>query len=182
MRFLSLILPLLFPLFVFTQSKSDIISNIRKEFKNINGTNDFEVIILENEDFLDNATDGGGKLTGYYKNNSLKKVVVSVGLSHGIETLEFYFQNSSLIFVYEKFEGFVFDEKKSSFDYTKTIKSFEGRYYFNKKKLVDYITTGHNRFEDDSLDPENVLLKEANDYVILLNNKKIRLKGSSNTD
>jgi hypothetical protein len=116
------------------------------------------------------------------KNNSLRKIVVSVGLSHGLETLEFYFLKNKLIFVYEKFEGFVFDEKRSEFDYTKTEANFEGRYYFDAGKFIDYITTGHNRFEDDSLDPEMVLLNEAEDYRKLLDKKRTKAQKFNNTD
>ena len=172
MQFFIICLVLLLSSESLAQTNAEVINKIRKEFKTINTTKDFEIITLENEDFLTNATDGGAKLTGYYKNNSLRKIVVSVGISNGIETLEFYFLKGSLIFVYEKFEGFVFDEKRSEFDYTKTETNFEGRYYFDKGKLFDYITTGHNRFEDDSLDPEKVLVKEAADYSKLLDKKK----------
>ena len=182
MRFFILCLILLLSSVVHAQKNAEIIHNIRKEFRAINNIKNFETLELENEEFLANAADGGAKLTGYYKNNSLRKMVVSVGLSNGMETLEFYFLKGKLIFVYEKFEGFVFNEKKSEFDYTKTETTFEGRYYFDKGKLVDYITTGHNRFDDDSLDPGKVWLEEAADYIKLLNKKKAQARRTNSTD
>lgn len=89
--------------------------------------------------------------------------------------MEFYYSNSELIFVYKLFNSFVYVDSLNTFDYTKTERTVEGRYYFYNGKLFDYIITGHNRFEDDSLDPESVLLKESNRNFKLLqaaNSKK----------
>ncbi|WP_299990255.1 hypothetical protein [uncultured Pontibacter sp.] len=157
---------------LFGQSKSEQIKAIRQEFTNINNTTTLKKVKLENEEFLGSMTDGGGILTGYYETGIIRKIHQWVGLSNGIEIKEYYFQNGSLIFVYEKFNAFVYDSKKEQFDQSKTERTFEGRYYFNNQKLIDYVTTGHNRFEDDSIDPEKTLLKEANDYFNLLNKKK----------
>jgi hypothetical protein len=172
MRFINFLIVALITSTCFGQNKKTIIQNIRTEFQRINNLKGYKIIVLDAEDFLEHSPDGGGELKGYYNNDTLKKIVVSVGLSNGIETHEFYFKKNQLIFVYETFSGFVFDEKKKEFDYTKTERNFEGRYYFNNGKLIDYITMGHNRFEDDTLDPEKILLKEANEYSNLLSKKK----------
>lgn len=149
----------------FTQAKSDIIKGIQVEFKNINADNGLKKVTLENEEFLENMTDGGGELTGYFKKGQIKRVRQWVGLSNGNETTEFYFKNGHLIFVYEKFASFIFDPKTEQFDHTKTETTFEGRYYFHNNKLIDYRPTGHNRFEDDTIDPEKILLEEASKNV-----------------
>lgn len=149
----------------FTQQKADIIKEIKVEFQKINGNKTLRKVTLENEAFLENMTDGGGELTGYFGKGEIKKVRQWVGLSNGNETTEFYFKNGQLIFVYEKFDSFVFSPQKEQLDRTKTETTFEGRYYFNKNKLIDYRTTGHNRFEDDTINPEETLLKEASENV-----------------
>jgi phosphomevalonate kinase len=154
------------------QSKDDQIKAIRKEFTAINKATTFKKVTLENEEFLENMTDGGGALTGLYQSGTIRKIHQWVGVSNGIEIKEYYFKNGRLIFVYEKFNSFVYDNKKAQLDQSKTETTFEGRYYFNNLRLIDYVTTGHNRFEDDAIDPEKTLLVEADDYIRLLNNKK----------
>ncbi len=128
-------------------------------------------VTLENEEFLEKITDGGGALTGFYKAEKIKKIHQWLGLSSGIEIKEYYFKDDQLIFVYEKFKSFVYDKKKDQFDFTKTETTFEGRYYFNKKRLINYVTTGHNRFEDDKINPEITLITEAKYQLKLLNTR-----------
>ena len=148
-----------------TQQKSEIIKGIKAEFTQINADKSLRKVILENEEFLEHMTDGGGELTGYFIKGQIKKVRQWVGLSNGNETTAFYFKNGQLIFVYEKFDSFIFNPKSGQLDRTKTEITFEGRYYFHNNKLIDHRTTGHNRFEDDSIDPEKTLLKEAAERV-----------------
>jgi hypothetical protein len=156
----------------YTQPKSDIIKGIKVEFNKINADKGLRKVILENEEFLENMTDGGGELSGYFMKGQIKKVRQWVGLSNGNETKEFYFKNGQLIFVYEKFDSFIFNPNKEQLDHTKTETTFEGRYYFNNNKIIDYRTTGHNRFEDDTIDPEKTLLEEASKNVKQLTKNK----------
>jgi len=156
------------------QEKSKLIDQIRKEFKSINSDSTLKKVTLNNEEFLDQVPDGGGQLTGFYKAGQIRKIVRWLGLSNGNEIFEFYFKNDQLIFVYEEFHSFVYDDKKQVLRFDTTEKSFMGRYYFSDNKLIDFETTGHNRFEDDSIDPEKTLLTEASD------NKKILARKKSN--
>src|SRR6186997_488445 len=119
----------------FAQTKDEQIKLIRKKFEAINKDTTLRMVTLENEAFLSNMTDGGGKLTGFYKNKEIKKIYEWIGLSNGISIKEFYFDKGQLIFVYEKFDSFVFDDKKEEFDLAKTKTVFEGRYYFRNKKI-----------------------------------------------
>lgn len=147
-------------------------SEIRKEFKSINSDRTLEKVTMSAEEFLDNVPDGGGELTGFYKADRVRKIVRWLGLSNGNEVLEFYFKNRQLIFVYEEFHSFVYDDKKQSLRFDTTEKTFIGRYYFDRKKLIHYVTTGHNQFENDDIDPEKTLLTEANDNKKILDRKK----------
>ncbi|PZP47239.1 MAG: hypothetical protein DI598_11220 [Pseudopedobacter saltans] len=87
-------------------------------------------------------------LTGFYINDSIVKIVKEETKT-GIDTTSevFYFEKGKLIFVHES-------NKASE-------TAFDGRYYFDNGKMIDYSTTGHNRFENDSLDPEKFWLKDA---------------------
>jgi uncharacterized protein YuzB (UPF0349 family) len=114
------------------QTKEQIIRNIRQQFQSINSDKTLKKVSLENEEFLENMTDGGGELTGYFKKDSLVKIVEWIGLSYGSRTREYYFRDENLIFVFEKFESFI--ETRDGLDHSNTKITFEGRYYFDKKK------------------------------------------------
>src|SRR5688500_9058333 len=124
----------------FTQQKADIIKQIKVEFQNINKDKSLKKVTLDNEEFLENMPDGGGELSGYYRKGEIKKVSQWVGLSNGNEIKEYYFKNGKLIFVYEKFNSFIFNSTKQELDRIKSETTFVGRYYFNNNKLIDYIT------------------------------------------
>ncbi|MBD0333476.1 MAG: hypothetical protein ICV66_12565, partial [Chitinophagaceae bacterium] len=122
------------------QDKKNVIQQIRKEFQAINSDSSLKKVALTSEEFLEHMTDGGGELTGFYKSDQIKKIVRWVGLSNGNEIFEFYFKDDKLIFVYEQFDSFLYDEKKETLRLDTTERSFEGRYYFTNNKLIDYVT------------------------------------------
>ncbi len=41
---------------------------------------------------------------------------------------------------------------------------FDGIYIFRNRELIDQVSLGHNRFEDDSIDAEETFLKELEFY------------------
>ena len=116
-------------------------------------------------------TDGGGELTGFYENKEIKKIYEWIGLSNGISIKEFYFDKGQLIFVYEKFNSFVFDDKKDEFDLTKIKTIFEGRYYFNNEKLFSKSTKGNKALAAQGESSGKSLLESADDNMRLLNKK-----------
>ena len=155
----------------FAQTKDEQIKLIRKKFEAINKDTTLRKVTLENEEFLSNMTDGGGKLTGFYKNKEIKKIYEWIGLSNGISIKEFYFDKERLIFVYEKFDSFVFDAQKNEFDFTKTKTIFEGRYYFSNKKLFNRSTKVNKASTTRDESTEEGLLARANENIEVLNKK-----------
>jgi len=155
----------------FGQDKAKLTSDIRKEFRAINNDTTLKKLVLNEDEFLDHTPDGGGQLTGFYKGEQIRKIVTWIGLSNGNEIFEYYFKNNRLIFVYEEFNSFVYDDKKQVHRLDTTEKTFIGRYYFANDKLVDYMTTGHNRFENDNIDPQQILLTEAAETKKLVSQK-----------
>ena len=86
----TLTLALLFlTTFLFGQS-GDKVEQIRKSVEQINQDTAYTTKILDNEQFLEHMTDGGGQLTGYFKNGQLVKVLERVGLSSCVTTYEYY--------------------------------------------------------------------------------------------
>jgi len=164
-------LNLFFFVISFAQTKDEQIKLIRKKFEIINTDTTLRKVTLENEEFLTNMTDAGGELTGFYKNKEIKKVYEWIGLSNGISIKEFYFDKGQLIFVYEKFNSFVFDDKKDEFDLTKIKTIFEGRYYFNNEKLFSKSTKGNKALAAQGESSGKSLLESADDNMRLLNKK-----------
>lgn len=156
---------------LYGQDISDKYPDLIKRVGLINKDKSLTKQTLKNEEFMTQMTDGGGELTGYFKNGQIQKITREIGLSHGIETYDYYFTNGQLTFVYELLNGFVYNENTSKFDYTKTKINFIGRYYFRENKLIDSETTGHNRFEDDTLDIETTLIKEMKECLDALKKK-----------
>lgn len=94
---------------------------------------------------------------------------LTIFISYGISKFNYYFKNDQLYFVDEIFDQFQYNEQTDKFDYDKTVQTFSGQYVFNQG--FDYETLGHNRFENDELDPEQVLKEEATYYLKLLSTK-----------
>lgn len=160
------------PSLLFCQTQNDAVLDIRKKFKIINGIKDYQIKILENEEFLDQMTDGGGELKGFLKNDTVFKIVEKVGLSFGVITLEYYYWNEQLIFVYEKEQTFKYDDSTGSFNYDILNTNFEGRYYFSNQKLFKTKIKGKKMFPDDisfdSQTKEGQLLDFAKEYILLI--------------
>ena len=123
-------------------------------------------VSIENEDFLENMTDGGGHLKGFYdKNGSIRKIEVIVFISIGVQEYDFYLKNESPILIEDRFKQFSWSEETSSFDYNHFDGGFHGTYIFQNGHLVDHISLGHNRFEDDRIDIEETFMGEFESYL-----------------
>jgi len=149
------------------RDNTKIDSNIKwlKKAKNIDLDKSFNLKILKNEEFLDVTTDGGGLLKAYYRNKQIVKISLWLGLSYGNSTFDYYFNNKKLFYIYETFNQFIYIDSINGFNYNKTETTFIGKYYFMNDILFDFETTGHNRFEDNKIDPEEILLKETSHWV-----------------
>ena len=152
-----------------TQKTDSLIKKLRKEFQAINSDTTLKTILLEGDEFMEQATDGGGELSGYFKNKSLVKIVEQVGISHGNRTREFYFKDNKLFFVFSKFESFM--QTNNGLDLSKVKTSFEGRYYFSNEKLVMKKTTGENSLGAEPLNGKE-LVDLAKENSKLLSKKK----------
>ena len=174
--FISLIFISLY-LSSYSQDKELIIKDIRTKFKEINAYENYQKIVLDNEDFMEQMTDGGGQLTAYLKNDSICKIYERIGLSFGVHTTEYYYRNEKLFFAYcieETFEeindsidGFI------GFDYTKLNTTFEGRYYFYNDSILDVKHTGNMLFGlDTELELRNSLLDSSIKNIEMITKKK----------
>ena len=122
----------------FGQSTTELISTIKKEFQAINADSGYKKIVIENEDFLENMTDGGGALTGYYKGKRLRKINQWIGISTGFEITEFYYKDNKLIFIYQEFNSFIYIDSLQELDHSQATITSEKRFYFNNDKLIQF--------------------------------------------
>ncbi|MES2567898.1 MAG: hypothetical protein V4565_13580 [Bacteroidota bacterium] len=103
-------------------------------------------IILTNEQFLKEYTDGGGELIGYYKSKNIERILMKIYVSNGIETINYYFKNENLFFVLETFSTFKWDEKQEKFNRDETTNSYDNRYCIKNDELVCQTMTKSNRY------------------------------------
>ncbi len=161
----------LLPSFALAQTKETQIKVIRQAFQQINSDPNLKKVVLDSEAFMEQTTDGGGELTGFYKDGQLVKIIEWIGLSDGNRVVEFYLKDGELFFVYGQFKAWVYNANRDEFDHSKTRTIFEGRYYFNRQKIIEKKLNGSMRADDDSFYSEGNLLKTANHYIQLLSRK-----------
>ena len=162
-----LILPFLFiVLFINAQSIIEKYPDVKELKKALDNKDSLQSIILENEDFIEGSLDGGGELIGFYDaaNNEIRKITVTLFLSYGIQYYSFYLENEELVLVRDCAKYFGYDTKSNQMDKNKFDGGFDGIYIFRNRELIDQVSLGHNRFEDDSIDAEETFLKELEIY------------------
>jgi hypothetical protein len=148
------------------QTKDEKVTNIQDKFRTINSETGYLVKRLTNEQFLERMTDGGGELTGYFRNGQVKKIIERIGFSSCVRTFEYYLWDGQLIFVYEKEEDFPYVGSTGTLDYTKLELVFEGRYYFDDGKAIETKMTGQKRIANDKdTDIEKELVARAKQNV-----------------
>ena len=152
--------------------KSSAIAKIKKAYQQINSYKNYKTVVIDDaEIFLGHNPDNGGSLTGYYKRDTLKKVVEWVGLSYKVVQNEYYFDNGQLIFVYASESQYHLNDSTQTFDYNKLDPLFTGRYYFDQGKLINAILTDETHAASKEQDADS-FLKCAKRYSKLLKAKR----------
>lgn len=146
------------------------VKSIQEYVSQIDKQKGMDSLVIENEEFMENMSDGGGSLTGYFFNSKLLQIKEWIGLSYGIRQHNFYFNNNRLVYVREIEDDFYVDN--SGTDQARFDQHFKGDYYFTNNKLIDMVTLGHNRFEIDTNDPEKEFLEIAVKYQKIILHKR----------
>lgn len=156
-----------------SQSKKEAIDSIKNHFDRINQQTDFTIVELNNEDYLEQIPDNGGWLRGFYKNDTLCKIVEWLGLSYASMNTEYYLWNNELIFVYDM--EINFHQKMDSsngfigFDYSKSDVKYKSQHYFLNGKEISKQEEGNRLIKLSS--PKDFISK-AETYKTILENKK----------
>lgn len=106
----------------------------------------YKTKILANEEFMKDMTDGGGELTGYFKDGKIDKIEERIVLSYGVIIYKYYFEDEKLIYIYNKEEYFPYIEETGGFDYNNLENGFEGNYYYDDSGLIKEDIIGQQRF------------------------------------
>jgi len=154
------------------EDKSYALFKIKKVYQEINSYKNYKTVTIDNaEEFLGHGTDNGGSLTGYYKGDSLKKIIEWVGLSNKVIQNEYYFDNNKLVFVYSTESRYRFNDSTQNFDYSKLDNVFKGRYYFDNDKLIDTILNDKEHVATKKQDAAD-FLTSSKEYLRLLKAKR----------
>ncbi len=172
MRTLYIPILLLFNLLAYSQESKSSIDKIRHAVEQINKDSGYSKKVFSNEEFLEHATDGGGELTGYFKNGQLVKIREWIGLSSCINITEYYLQSGKLIFTYTEGSEFPYNENLGYFDYKKPVRTMECRFYYEYGKQIKNIFKGKSRCSGKpKTEWSKNYLEECIRYQKLLKNK-----------
>jgi hypothetical protein len=171
------------------QDKQETIKSIEKKQKAIDLETGYQIVTLENGEFLDSGfikqpSIGYGTLTGYFKNGKLYKISEQIGirLLYQHAATDYYFSDEKLILVYENEVNTrpVFFDSIGIVDNKSPGYTFDCYYYFDDEKLIGSEPKGQRQtmlLPDekyfDSQSKEGQLLTSANEYVTLLKKKHI---------
>lgn len=143
---------------IYSQDKNPIIMAISQKAEAIDSIENYEILSLQNEEFLDQMTDGGSQLEAYLKNDSIYKIRVEVGLSYGVLKTEYYYWEETLIFAHQQEKVFkhiyhaadtaVID--LSPAEAYELIESSEKSYYFQADTLVGTKEKGESLFGNET--------------------------------
>jgi len=131
--------------------KDSIIKNIKEVYQQVNNDKALHVITLDEQEFLGDevSLDGGAGLEGYFKNDTLCKMVVEFGLSYAMRKYDYYFNKGRVIFIYETEKDYP-EKKDGMLDYENLKLAFEGRYYYDNGKLIRSLFKGKKRAEGNT--------------------------------
>ncbi|MGG9970816.1 hypothetical protein ACQ33O_03385 [Ferruginibacter sp. SUN002] len=156
---------------LFAQRKDSVKNSIRLKVEAINKEKNYKTISLDQLQFMENGSDGGGSVTGYFKDNRLVKIVRWIGVSYGFFVDEFYLDKDKLIFVHDIENMFEYNDSTGEINYRAIVMGFDGRYWFNAGRKIDESSLGHNRFDGDEANAEKEFLADVKKYIPLLYKK-----------
>ena len=174
-RFILLVAFIIFSYPVVAQGKEDktrALYEIGRIYHPIDNYKNYDSIEIDDaEDFLGHGTDNGGTLKGYYRNDTLKKIVEWVGLSNRVIENHYYFDSGKLIYVRAIETRYDFNDSAQTIDQAKLKLAFRGAYYFRNGKFLDAITYDKEKILAVKEDAAS-FIESGMDYKKLLDARK----------
>jgi len=122
----------------------------------------------------DEVTDGRGKLTGYFRGDTLCKMRLSVGLSYAIVKESYYFSGGALVLVEETEDDYPSGAHPGP-NHARPVRTFDGWYYFAGDKAFKTILWGKKHMGPDDIHHPLELYHNAHYYYGLMMHKKAHL-------
>ena len=110
----------------------------------------YKTMVFQNNEFMEQMTDGGGELTFYLKNDTVFKIHEWIGLSYGVRQRIWYLENQKLICCTETEEvyNFVFhiadsiETEMTIEESYQLINKHKIQFYFAEDAVIDVEETG----------------------------------------
>lgn len=138
----------LLPIALLAQSNFGRITHIRQVVTAINTGRTLKKVVLGEDDLSklndggEEAPDGGEEVTGYFKQDTLVKIVHVIGVSTGMRTFEYYLDNNKVLFIYQREDKYPYMEKMQKLNYNVLTTISETRYYLTEGKVIKVIRKG----------------------------------------
>jgi len=178
--FLSLVLLTFFCFSACKQKQEDILTDIKKKAEEIDGS--LKKYTKRQVDDLTSLT--GGNITGYYRDEEVKKVYAQHFGEKGRTFTDYYFDDGMLIFIYRQeyiynkplyyTEELARSNNDSDWYDDKKTQLQVSRFYFHKNKLIKWID-GADSGNDVAVNKPDFTTKESSlwaETVILLKQLK----------
>lgn len=143
----------------FAQTGNSIKDSIQSDVRAVNQTPGMNRVEAT-QTFKLAGEDVEGRLTGFYENTNLRKMVGYSTNKKGRFIEEYYFVNDRLAYAHEWFYSYTFD-KVTGEQLSSSQQTFDGQYYFQNGRLADRETQGENPLIADSDSLESSLLQRA---------------------
>ena len=147
------------------------VPQIRQIYLKINEYKKYKQVSIEDCELLfGQSTDNGCSLTGYYKVDSLKKMVEWIGLSNRVNINEYYFQDNHIVLVLSLEKLYKVNDVTGEMDNTRFDKTFADRYYFSNDKLIKTILSNkeHEMTEEQAA---SEFLATSKKYLSILHSR-----------
>ncbi len=164
MRTTILTLTFIFSTALLFGQSADKVEQIWKRVERIEKYNRYTINKLDNSEWMEQITDGGGELIGYFRNRRLVQIFQRVELSSCTVIYVYYFQGNALILCYG-------EERNStnSFDYNKPSSGMRCWFYFDNESLIKSKVVGHTRCSAEPSDSQApTILSDSKRYSELL--------------
>jgi hypothetical protein len=127
------------------QEDTTVIEGIHRITKDIDMRNDLKPVVLENEMFMEESTDGGGVLTAWMHKRQVLKLVEWVGLSSCVNVTEYYFHDGQLVFVTVEGSEYAYVDSLGAFDRRVQRTTMEARFHYHAGEVVKQEVSGSTR-------------------------------------
>ncbi|RYY87035.1 MAG: hypothetical protein EOO15_12995 [Chitinophagaceae bacterium] len=116
-----------------------LLSAVRQEYNRIQLLRDLRVVSLDAEEFLAANPDNGASLKGYFRGDTLLKIVEWIGLSDRVRQTEYFIQNGKLLFVYACENRYALQPDGQSIDHSRLEAGTCSRSYYDHGRLFQQV-------------------------------------------